>query len=137
MPAPLRCGLLQRGVACCPSLRWHYPDQVLSVGGDQLGHPLSPAFPSSRCHSQENVNHIILCKGYSIRCSSPSREQFSPGGRRIFAKSSQVFQRATTRVAPTCGACSAGNVGATLVVALPICKNPTPSHSQKSNLLVP
>jgi hypothetical protein len=31
----------------CPSLRWHYPDQVQPVGGDRLGHPLSLAFPSS------------------------------------------------------------------------------------------
>ena len=32
---------------CCPSLRWHYPDQVQPVGGDRIGHPLSLAFPSS------------------------------------------------------------------------------------------
>src|SRR5260370_24104323 len=30
----------------CPSLRWHYPDQVQPVGGE-IGHPLSLASPSS------------------------------------------------------------------------------------------
>ena len=39
--------------------------------------------------------------------------------RAIVAKSSLVFQRATLVVAPTCCTCSAQNVGATLVVALP------------------
>jgi hypothetical protein len=34
----------------CPSLRWHYPDQVQPVGGE-IGHPLSLAFPSS--HSEQ------------------------------------------------------------------------------------
>jgi len=57
--------------------------------------------------------------------TSKDVDPFIWGARAIFAKSSPVFQRATTRVASTCYACSAQNVGATLVVALPTYKNPT------------
>ncbi len=42
---------------CCPSLRWHYPDQVLAVGGDRVGHPLSPASPSSPWRTIDMLNN--------------------------------------------------------------------------------
>ena len=84
MLAPLS-GHLQRGVACCPSLRWHYPDQVLSVGGEQIGHPLSLACPSSRYPAKKFVNYMIFCEGYSIQRLAVSRKQKSefllPGGK--------------------------------------------------------
>src|SRR2546421_11221450 len=32
----------------CPSLRWHYPDQVQPVGGDEVGHPLSLKAPGEQ-----------------------------------------------------------------------------------------
>src|SRR6266566_3063887 len=58
------------------------------------------------------------------------------GVRGIFAKSSPVLQRATTRVAPTCCACPTRNVGATLVVALPTCKHPTRTPCKYSSFSI-
>jgi len=52
------------------------------------------------------------------------------GVRTIFAKSSLVFQGATTRVAPTFQAERAQHVGATLVVALPALQQ---SHAHPNN----
>jgi hypothetical protein len=47
---PVRIEREKRLAFACPSLRWHYPDQVQPVGGE-IGHPLSLAFPSS--HSEQ------------------------------------------------------------------------------------
>jgi hypothetical protein len=48
---------------CCPSLRWHYPDQVQPVGGDEVGHPLSLAFPSSLANK---IHAIYSYQGTNI-----------------------------------------------------------------------
>src|SRR5438552_18441504 len=45
---------------CCPSLRWHYPDQVQPVGGDRVGHPLSSAFPSSP--GEQDTRYLMTIK---------------------------------------------------------------------------
>src|SRR5450759_1890247 len=44
----------------CPSLRWHYPDQVQPVGGDRIGHPLSLAFPSSPGEQDKRLSLIHI-----------------------------------------------------------------------------